>query len=646
VPPVSLYRINTQVGTINGGREICYLVLTRTERRMRRIRGLSAAAAVVVLAGLLAACAGTSARVGTTGSKVTGKIVRGGTVTIAEVAGASPNFLFPYPPATNTNGYNGDLTMGLWPFLAHAGDGGKSAVDPRESLYSSLTYSRHDSVITIVLKPWKWSDGAPITSRDFTFTYNLLKANYTNWVGYSAGLFPADVTRVAAPSAHTVVLDLTRPYNPAFYTDDVLTQITVIPQHAWDKTALTGKVGNYDETTAGAKKVFAFLQKEGGQMSTFATSPLWKVVDGPWRLSAFQSSGYYSYVPNKNYSGPAKPILSKVIWTPFTSDTAEMDTLRSGTSLGLGTLPQNDVRQTGALEADGYTVADLPANGVALIVPNFYNATTGPLIRQLYIRQALEDLINRPQIVSRVYAGYADPGNGPVAMFYGRPWVSPLEKAGGPYPYSPPRAIALLRGHGWKVVPHGITTCAHPGTGASECGAGITAGQRLEFTLVFDSGIATFAQQDAAVQSSEAAAGVRINLKTEPFGTLIATTGACTAASHPAANCGWQLVDYGYDGSQLDPTGIGDYNTNGTGNRGGYSNAEVDQLINETEYGSGPSAFYAYENYTARQLPVLWLPNASYLYVYRKNLAGITPWNPFSGGANPEVWYYTKSRTR
>ena len=57
------------------------------------------------------------------------------------------------------------------------------------------------------------------------------------------------------------------------------------------------------------------------------------MVDGPWKLAQFQSDGYYAWVPNKNYSGPDKPLLSKVIFTPFTTDAAEMDTLRSGTSL-------------------------------------------------------------------------------------------------------------------------------------------------------------------------------------------------------------------------------------------------------------------------------------------------------------------------
>jgi peptide/nickel transport system substrate-binding protein len=608
---------------------------------MRKIRRLAATAAIVTLAGVLAACGGTNAKVGSTGSKVTGKMVRGGTATVAEV-GASPNFVFPYAPATNSDGYNVNLTMGLWPFIVYAGDGGKSIVNPQESLFSSLTYSHNNSVITIVLKPWKWSDGVPITSRDFTFTYNLLKANYENWIDYTTGLFPVDVSSVQATNTHTVVIHLTRSYNPTFYTDDVLSQIALIPQHAWDKTSVTGKVGNYDETTAGAKAVYAFLQKQGGDMSTFATNPLWKVVDGPWTLSAFNSDGYYAWVPNKNYSGPDKPVLDKVIWTPFTTDTAEMDSLRSGTSLSLAQLPQNDVHQIGALEAEGYTVANLPTPGVAEIVPNFYNAATGPLARQLYVRQALEDLIDRPQLVSKVFAGYGDPGNGPVPVTYGQQWDSPLEKAGGPYPYDPAKAIALLKAHGWKVVPNGVDVCQRAGTGASDCGAGITAGEQLEFTLLFTSGETFFDQQNAAVQSTEAAGGIKINLRSEPFNTIDATTGICTASSHPASTCGWQLQDYGYNPYTLDPSGAGMFNTGGFGNYSGYSNPEENKLIDATEYGSSQAAFYAYENYTAQQLPLLWLPNASGLFVYRKNLAGVTPWNPFSGTLNPEDWYYTK----
>jgi peptide/nickel transport system substrate-binding protein len=605
-------------------------------------RRLAALTATLALATLVAACGGGSVKVGS-GTTVKGQMIKGGTVTIAEQSGASPNFIFPYPPSTNTDGYDANLTMGLWPSLAYIGDGGKSAVNPQESLYSSLTYSDNDTVITIVLKPWKWSDGVPITSRDFTFTYNLLKANYANWINYLQGLFPTDVKNVITPNAHTVVLDLTRSYNPSFYTDDVLSLVPLMPQHAWDKTSATGKVGNYDETTAGAKAVYAFLQQQGGDMATFDTNPLWQVVDGPWKLGTFDSDGYYSWVPNKNYSGPDKPILDKVVWTPFTTDTAEMNTLRSGTSLDLAGLPNNDVRQIGALEAEGYSVAVEPIPGVAEMMPNLYNPVVGPLLQQLYVRQALEYLVNRPQIVSKVYAGYADPGNGPVPVLASGSYVSPLEKAGGPYPYSPSKAISLLKAHGWKVAPNGVSTCQQAGTGPSDCGAGIKAGEPLQFTLLFSSGSTSFDQQEAAIQSTEAAAGIKIILKAEPFNTEVSITGVCDAQSHPASTCSWQLYDEGYMPYELDPTGGSFFNTGGFNNLGGYSSTEEDNLINETEYGSSSAAFDAYEDYTAEQLPWIWLPDPSNLFVYKKNLAGVTPLNPFSGTLNPEVWYYTKS---
>jgi peptide/nickel transport system substrate-binding protein len=608
---------------------------------MRKTRLLAAAAALVAVVTVVAACGGANNKIGA-GATATGKLVRGGTVTIAEV-GVAPNFIFPLVPATNSNGYNGSLTLGLWPPLVYSGDGAQSIVNPQESLFSSLKWSDNDSVITIVLKPWQWSDGTPITSRDFTFVYNLLKSNYNDWFDYVQGLFPVDVAKVATPNAHTVVINLTRSYNPQFYTDNVLATIPLMPQHAWDKTSVAGKVGNYDETPSGAKSVWNFLQAQGGKEASFATNPLWQVVDGPWKLADFQSDGYYAWVPNKNYSGPDKPVLDKVIWTPFTTDTAEMDTLRSGTSLTVAGVPLNDIKQVPELEAEGYSIAQVPAAGVAEILPNFYNPTVGPLLRLLYIRQAMEYLINRKQIVTKVFAGYADPGNGPVPVLYGKQWDSPLEKAGGPYQYSPPKAIALLKAHGWKVVPGGTDTCVRPGTAATDCGPGIAAGEPLTFQLLFGSGTASFDQQNAAFQSSEAQAGVKITLKSEPFDTLVSTTGTCNAQSHPAAICDdWQLQQYGYNSYLMDPSGAGMLNTDANGNYGGYSTPKMDQLINATEYGSSSAAFYAYEDYAAEQVPLLWLPNASGVFAYKKNLAGITPLNPFSGLLNPEVWHYTK----
>ena len=615
---------------------------------MRTVQRLRVAAGGIALAMVAVGATGCSGGGSSSGAISDGQsasatkapVKQGGTVTIAEV-GEQPDFIFPLPPATNQNGYNANLTEAMWPYLVYPGNGADSVVNKDKSLFSSLDYSNGDKRITIRLKSWNWSDGQPITSRDFSFVYNLLKANASNWNAHLVGLFPEDVSKVSTPDAHTVVLDLTQAYNPDFYTDDVLSTIPLLPQHAWDKTSATGAVGDADTTTAGAKAVYAYLQKEGAKTTAFTTNPLWQVVDGPWKLSEFRSNGYYSYVPNAQYSGSAKPALDKVVFSPFTTDTPEINALRSGSSLDVASLPLNDIKQAEALKSSGYSIASVPIPGVAEIEPNLYNAQVGPLLRQLYLRQALEDLIDRTQIVSTIYDGYADPGNGPVPVKATGAWASPLEKSGGPYPYDPAKAKSLLQAHGWKVVPGGKTTCASPGTGAAQCGAGIAAGQALTFNLVYSSGRATTDEQNAAIKSSEAQAGITVNLKSEPFNTLISTIGTCTAKSHPAADCGWQLAEFGYDPYPLYPNGTGFFDTGGYNNSGGYSDPTMDQLIKATEFGSSSQAFTAYEDYAARQLPWLWLPLREGILVYRKNLQGVVPLNPFSGGLDYEDWAYT-----
>ena len=132
-----------------------------------------------------------------------------------------------------------------------------------------------------------------------------------------------------------------------------------------------------------------------------------------------------------------------------------------------------------------------------------------------------------------------------------------------------------------------------------------------------------------------------MNLKSEPFNSLVASLGTCSASRHPASTCGWQLVDAGYDPYPLYPSGTGFFNTGGYNNQGGYSSAKMNALINATEYGSSTRTFFTYEDYAARQLPWLWLPNQSFIQVYKSNLLGFTPLNPFSGSINPEVWHFS-----
>jgi len=606
---------------------------------MRMIRPAAAIAAALTLSLAAAACSSSSKGSGSN-TGATGAPTHGGTVTIAW-QNAQPNFVFPLPPATNTDGYNVNLWSEMWPTVTFAGDGAQSAVNPKESLFSSLTFSNNNQTATMVLKNWNWSDGTPVTSRDFSFVYNLLKADYTNWNDYIPGQFPTDVTAVSTPDTHTVVMTLNKPTAPAWFEDFVLNNVPLLPQHAWDKTSDSQAVGNYDQTTAGAKAVYSYLQKEGSQISTFTTNPLWKVVDGPFTLSQFSSDGStYTYVPNKHYSGTV-PYLSKVVNQSFTSSDSMINALRSGSSVQVAPIPLDDVSQLGELKADGYSSTAVATPGVSGIEPNLYNAQVGAVFRQLYVRQAIEDLIDRPQIVSKVYGGYADPANGPVPVLAFPNWASPLEKSGGPYPYSPSAATALLKAHGWKVMPNGVSTCQSAGTGPTQCGAGIAAGQQLQFQLIYGSGTTTTDQMNATIAASEEQAGIKLNLKPEPFNTMVGTIGTCTAASH-SQDCGWQLAEYGYSPYGLYPADDGNFIAGGTSNSGGYDDPEANSLINTTLQNSATTSFFAYEDYIAKQLPWLWTPLREDLEVYKSNLGGIAPMNPFSGGINPQDWYYVK----
>jgi peptide/nickel transport system substrate-binding protein len=81
--------------------------------------------------------------------------------------------------------------------------------------------------------------------------------------------------------------------------------------------------------STGALGVAQFLNTQSQDLSTYATNPLWQVVNGPFTLSQFTTGGFVNMVPNKNYSGSPKPTISAFKELPYTSDTAEFDQLRS-----------------------------------------------------------------------------------------------------------------------------------------------------------------------------------------------------------------------------------------------------------------------------------------------------------------------------
>ena len=153
--------------------------------------------------------------------------LNGGTAYFAEQPLTPPNYIFPLVSGadftvTNTS----DFQTLMYRPLYWYGDGGRPTLDAALSIGDAPVYSDGDRVVTIALKSTRWSDGEPVSARDVGFWINLLKANKLNWASYVPGGFPDNVTSWTAIGSRTVRLTLNASYNPIWFTDNELSQIT------------------------------------------------------------------------------------------------------------------------------------------------------------------------------------------------------------------------------------------------------------------------------------------------------------------------------------------------------------------------------------------------------------------------------------
>jgi peptide/nickel transport system substrate-binding protein len=594
------------------------------------------AAASVVGSVMLAACSSSSSS-----GPAAQPRVNGGTATVALAPGDQFDYILPLLDGDDATGANIEYSEYLmWRPLYWFGGPGHVGLNTTYSLArpATVTSSGGQTTATIQLKSYRWSDGQPVTSRDVQFWFNELAANKNNWWDYTPGEFPDNVTAFKILSPTRLSITFKGSYSSAWLYNE-LGQLIPIPQHAWDRESASGPVGNYDTTPAGARAVYNFLIAQNKDLSTYATNPLWQVVDGPFRLTSYASStGDATYVRNTKYSGPATGSIHALRILSYTSDTAEFDSLLAAGGISYGYLPFNDAAQISRVTADGYKIEAWPTWGITYITPNFASPEVGPILKQLYVRQAMQHLINQAGYISSFLQGYGNPTYGPVPLVPSSQFVSSAERQ-NPYPYNPATAVSLLRAHGWKVVANGADVCTRPGTAANECGAGIASGAKLSFSLQYSTGTQGVDEEVASLQSSFSQAGIQLSLSGASFDTVVGDDSSCTKPG-----C-WQLNYYGqgwyFNPGYNDPDGSAIFQSAGDDNEGGYASPTADSLMAKLPSGGYP-ALYSYEDYLAKQLPVLWMPQFDFqISAVSNKLQGVYPQDPDSN-IYPENWYFVK----
>jgi peptide/nickel transport system substrate-binding protein len=282
----------------------------RSTRQRTLFRVLALTSGTAAALALAVGAAGSSSKAGASSS----------VIYWAEAPQASPNYIFPFMSlsffsVTNIPQFQQLMYRPLYWF----GNGSDPTLNPSRSLASNPAYSKNNTEVTVKLKPYKWSNGESVTAQQVVFWMNITKVEYQNWAAYVPGGMPDDLASVTAPNATTVVFKMNGQVNPYWFTYNELSQITPLPM-AWDISKTGEKAGGdgcgtasyASVTTKLVKKapvpvssaakscaaVWTYLSQQSGynpanpkapnnSLKTYATNPLWQVVDGPgiWRRS-------------------------------------------------------------------------------------------------------------------------------------------------------------------------------------------------------------------------------------------------------------------------------------------------------------------------------------------------------------------------
>ncbi|KIF77898.1 peptide ABC transporter substrate-binding protein [Streptomyces sp. 150FB] len=610
----------------------------RSGRSPARLRTAVAAAVGAVLIAVLSGCTQDGGRIAM--APTGGVAVKGGTATMALPPAATPNWIFPIGAPGFSASYNASIqTLLFMPVYDAVQKGADLVPTGPNTLGLTPVYSDGNRTVTLPLrKDATWSDGTPVTARDIEFWFNMVKSAKADWASYSVGAMPDNVKSFETVDAHTVRLHLNRAYNPDWFTANQLTLMRALPQQAWDARTDGGKTGDWDRTPAGAKAVFSRLTEHSKSLGSYGTDPLWKTVDGPWKIAEWRDSGQVSLVPNPKYTGTDRPHLDKVVFKPFTTADSEYNVLRSG-GVDYGYIPPSVLAQKTKFEDRGYSVEPWDGWAVSYIVYNFNSSAGGPEMRQLYIRQAMQHLVDQKAMSDVIWQGSAAPTLGPVPAAPKTQYLSKaMEK--NQYPFSVSTARTMLTDHGWSLA-GGQARCARPGTGADECGAGIAKNAPLQLTLLSQSGSTETTNMMQELKSSLSKAGIDLTVRQQPLNSVLGNSVPCKKND---PGCDWDMSFFGTAGSwyfPLNPSGEQLFSTGASANFGNYSDPKADKLIRAVQYSGDPNAMHAYGEYLARQLPVMWMPNPAYqVSVIRNDLRGVSQ-NPTVTFA-PQDWYYVK----
>jgi peptide/nickel transport system substrate-binding protein len=449
-------------------------------------------------------------------------------------------------------------------------NGKTEQIDWSRSIASSISSPDNGTTYNVTLRPWRWSDGVPVTTADIAYTFKLIKELGTTYSAYGAGGMPKIVKSLNIVSPDQFQIVLTHQVNPYWYIYNGISQLLPLPAHSWGDHTLN-----------------EIYQSQ-------STPEFFNVVDGPLKAQRLDIGLDLVMVPNTAYDGP-KLHFQKLIFKFLESDGATLQAVES-----------DDIDMANAPIALWNAVQHLPGIHIVKLAPALsYNLSQlnqkNPdvaFFKDVRVRDAIADAINEPEMIQLIDHGLGVAIYGPVPP---QPptFLSPEMRAGHyPVSYNPEESRKLLQEAGYTPGPDGIMQ---------------KEGKPLSFNYLSLSGDAMIEQMTEMMQGYLAKVGIRMNVREVEFNQLIALL------TNP--NAKWQAAGLGQSTGGY-PTGEDLFGTHSFENAGGYSNPLMDKLISDSTDKPGLTGLFAYENYASAQQPVIFMEVGNVSMLVRDRILG------------------------
>ena len=338
------------------------------------------------------------------------------------------------------------------------------------ALATSWSISHDRRTITFRLrKGVRFSDGTPFRSEDVAYTMRLLMDPETHSPTGDAFRSGEGTVQVEAPALDVAVITFPAPIAGL---ERLFDQVAILSSHS-------------------PKKEMAVL--------------------GPFLIADYKAGSYVLLEKNPNYwkhdaQGRALPYIDRVRLDIQRNRDIELLRFRRGE---LQLINRLEAEQFDRLQHENPAVTRNAGTGLDAEELWFNQSPAAPLpehkkawFRTKEFRKAISMAINRADLCRIVYAGYAKPAYGPVSPSNHFWFNAALEEE----KYDPQGALRLLRQAGFRSASDTLQD---------------RAGNRVEFTLVTNSGNAAREKMASMIQEDLSQVGIKVNVVTLDFPSLI-----------------------------------------------------------------------------------------------------------------------------